>query len=102
MMYVQLLFCANAMSTCLCRYFHMLPFLLVRRGTSAVLGVLAVVGIEILWNIFPPGPLPSATLLLLHIVVLTVLWFSGALLTGGAEGEQRVYLLKPSLQKKLT
>ena len=55
-------------------YFHTVPLLLwaVRIPTVLRVGLWAL--IEVIWNVYPPRALTSATLLVCHVILLAALW----------------------------
>jgi alpha-1,3-mannosyltransferase len=58
-------------------YWHSLPFLLIGSKSLNSIGALMMLGgIEAVWNLFPPSALSSATLLVLHLLTLAIVWQS--------------------------
>ena len=57
-------------------YWHSLPYLVLRSQTPLLLSLLVLVGIEVVWNVFPPTAMTSLVLLTLHISLLVALWQS--------------------------
>lgn len=52
-------------------YFHTLPWLLICcRIYPSVIKIAILIGIEVCWNLFPPSALWSATLSVLHLLIL--------------------------------
>lgn len=58
-------------------YWHSLPFLLISsKSLNSIIALMMLGGIEAVWNLFPPTALSSATLIVLHLLTLAIVWQS--------------------------
>jgi alpha-1,3-mannosyltransferase len=58
-------------------YWYSLPFLLIgSKSLNSIVALMMLGGIEAVWNLFPPSALSSATLLVLHLLTLAIVWQS--------------------------
>lgn len=85
------------LAVCLiCRYFHMLPFLLLRTRLPLWLGVGILVCMELLWNLYPSSAISSGAILVLNFLITAAQWL---LLAPAPEPKLKVLGKRPTRRR---